>query len=99
MKEEMDILKENETFELTLLPSNKTLIAAFINTDQNQIEIYKARLIAKGGSQRPDIDYQDIFLPTAKMTSTRMLMQIATQYNLMVHQLDVNSAYLNASIE
>ena len=28
MKEEMDILKENETFELTLMPSNKTLIPA-----------------------------------------------------------------------
>ena len=28
MKVEMDILKENETFELTQLPSNKTLIPA-----------------------------------------------------------------------
>ena len=28
-----------------------------------------------------------------------MLLQIATQYNLMVHQLDVKSAYFNASIE
>ena len=50
MKEEMDILKENETFELTQLPSNKTLIPArwvySIKTDQNQKEIYKARLVA-----------------------------------------------------
>ena len=28
-----------------------------------------------------------------------MLMQITTQYNIMVHQLDVKSAYLNALIE
>ena len=33
------------------------------------------------------------------MTSIRMLTQIATQYNLMVHQLDEKSAYLNAPIE
>ena len=97
MKEEMDILKENETFELTQLPSNKTLIPArwvySIKTDQNPKEIYKARLVAKGCSQRPDIDYKETFSPTAKMTSIRMLMQIATQYDLMVHQLDVKSAY------
>ena len=55
MKEEMDILKEKETFELTQLSSNKT-----IKTDQNQKEIYKARLVAKGCSQKPYIDYQEI---------------------------------------
>ena len=33
------------------------------------------------------------------MTSIRMLMQIAAQYNLMVHQLDVKSTNLNAPIE
>ena len=70
-----------------------------IKTDQNQKEIYKARLVAKGYSQRLDIDYQETLSPTAKMTSIRILMQIATQYNFMVHQLDVKSAYLNALIE
>ena len=84
----MDILKENETFKLTQLPSNKTLIPArwvySIITDQNQKEIYKARLVAKGCSQRLDIDYQETFSRTAKMTLIRMLMQITTQYNLMV---------------
>ena len=103
MKEEMDILKENETFELTQLPSNKTLIPAgwvySIKTYQNQKELYKARLVAKGRSQRPDIDYQETFSPTTKMTSIRMLMQIATQYNLMVHQLEVKSVNLNTPIE
>ena len=70
MKEEMDILKENETFKLTQLPSNKTLIPArwvySIKTDQSQKEIYRARLVAKGCSQRPDIDNQGTFSPTAK---------------------------------
>ena len=55
MKEDMDILEENETFKLTQLPSNKTLIPArwvySIKTDQNQKEIYKARFVAKGCSQ------------------------------------------------
>ena len=40
MKEEMDISKENKTFGLTQLPSNKTLISArwvySIKIDQNQ---------------------------------------------------------------
>ena len=86
----MDILKENETFELTQQPPNKTLIFArwvySIKTGQNQKEIYKSRFVAKGCSQKPYIDYQKTFLPTTKITSIRMLMQIATQHNLIVHQ-------------
>ena len=46
-KEEINILKENATFELTQGPLNKTLIPArwvqTIKTNQNQKEIYKAR--------------------------------------------------------
>ena len=53
IKEEIDISKEDETFELTQLPPNKTLIPAqwaySIKTDQNQKEIYKASLATKGG--------------------------------------------------
>ena len=54
--EEMNILKEKETFGLTQLPLNKTVIPAqrvyAIKTDQNQEEIYKARFVGKGCSQK-----------------------------------------------
>ena len=45
------------------------------------------------------VDYHDTFAPTARITSVRTLMQIAVQHDLVVHQLDVKTAYLNAPID
>ena len=62
---------------------------------------YKARFVAKGYSQIPNVDYHETFSPTARrhITSVRMLMQLAVQDNLVVHQMDVKTAYLNAPID
>ena len=65
----------------------------------NGEEKYKARFVAKGYSQIPDVDYHETFSPTARVTSIRMLMQLVTQENLIVHQMDVKTAYLNAPID
>ena len=61
--------------------------------------LYKARYVAKGYSQVLGSDYFETFSPTAKITSIRILMQLAAEYNLDVHQLDVKTAYLNAEID
>ena len=53
----------------------------------------------KGYSQVPDIDYNETFSPTARITSIRMLMQLASQENFIVHQIDVKTAYLNVPME
>ena len=52
--------------------------------------------MAKCYSQLPDVDYHETFSPTARMTSIRTVMQIAVDYSLTIHQIDVNAAYLNA---
>ena len=70
-----------------------------IKTGPNGEEKYKACYVAKGYSQIPNIDYHETFSPTAKMTSVRILMQLAVQYNLTIHQMDVKTAFLNAPID
>ena len=70
-----------------------------IKLGPNNEEQYKARFVAKGYSQIPDIDYQETFSPTARMASIRTLMQIAVQHDLTVHQMDVKTAFLNAPID
>src|SRR6218665_3275525 len=39
------------------------------------------------------------FSPTVRITSVRMLMQLAVQQGMIVHQMDVKTAYLNAPID
>lgn len=63
---------------------------------------YKARFVAKGYSQIEGVDYDEVYAPTAataNMTSLRMIIQLAVQYDMKIEQMDVKSAYLNAPIE
>ena len=103
MEDEMNSLKENETFVHTKLPLGTNLIGGkwvyALKRGLNGEERYKARYVAKGYSQIPDIDYKDTFCPTARITSIRMLLQIAMQQNLKIHQMDVKTAFLNGPID
>jgi hypothetical protein len=60
---------------------------------------YKARLVAKGYTQKKDLDYFDTYSPVARMTSIRVLIAIASIHNLVVHQMDVKTAFLNGDLE
>jgi hypothetical protein len=63
------------------------------------VERYKARVVAQGFSQREGIDYNETFAPVVRYKTLRILMVIAANLNLELHQLDVETAFLNASIK
>ena len=102
MNEEYNSLVEMKTFELVPRPSKKVIGGRWvyvIKNDQSKNPIFKARYVAKGFNQSPSIDYEEIFSPTARLTSIRVLCQLAVQENLEIYQLDVKTAYLNADID
>ena len=103
MEEEMASLKENDTYTLTPLPSGKQAVGGrwvyTIKECANGSKSYKARFVAKGYSQKEGLDYHETFAPTAQLTSVRVVMQLAAQNGLMLHQMDVKTAYLNAPID
>ena len=103
MNEEMRSLEENETFTLTSLPKDRQVVGGkwvyAIKENANGDETYKARYVAQGFSQKEGTDYHETFSPTANMTSIRTVMQIAAQNDLILHQMDVKTAYLNAPID
>jgi hypothetical protein len=57
------------------------------------------RLVAKGFTQKPGIDFNETFAPVAKLGSIRLFMAIAVELGIQIHQLDFTSAYLNGEID
>ena len=103
MEDEMKSLKSNDTYSITQIPEGRQSVGgrwvyALKEGPDGNIR-YKARYVAKGYSQKEGVDYYETFSPTARMTSLRIMMQLAAEYNLCVHQLDVKTAYLNAPID
>ena len=102
MDAEIKSLEVNNTFTLTKLPEDKKLVGGRWVYDikgKPENPIYKARYVAKGYSQVYGSDYFETFSPTPRIESIRVLMQLAVNYDLMLQQMDVKSAFLHAPIE
>ena len=63
------------------------------------IEKYKTRLIAKGFSQKQNIDYFDTFAPITRISSIRVLFALVFIHKLVVHQMDVKTTFSNGDLE
>ena len=94
---------QNETWRLVELPSNRTAIGcrwvfkAKYGPDGN-VEKYKARLVAKGFAQQHGIDYEETFAPVVQRLSLRALLAYAVSRNMLIHQMDVITAFLNGDL-
>ena len=103
MKEEISALKKHGVWTLIDLPKNRKAIKCRwvfkkkLAAD-GTIERYKARLVAKGFSQVSGIDYNETFAPVAKYKSIRIVLALAAQLDLDLHQMDVKTAFLNGTI-
>lgn len=104
MDEEYQSLLENKTWEMTTLPENKRPIPCKwvfkTKTNENgEIVRYKARLVIKGCSQKPGVDYTEVFSPVIRYTSLRYLFALAVKFDLDISQMDAVSAFLQGDIE
>ena len=101
---EFKSLLKNDTWDVVEKPCNKNIIDCKIvlaNKFNSRGEIYKrkARLVARGFNQKKGYDYDQTFAPVARIESFRMLIALAVQYNLIIHQMDVTSAFLNGKLD
>ncbi|CAL2244459.1 unnamed protein product [Prunus armeniaca] len=101
---EVEYILQNNTWELTDLPLGTTPIGykwvfrKKLKPD-GSIDKYKARLVAKGFTQKKGIDYFDTYSLVSRTTTIRTLIALASIHNLVVHQMDVKTSFLNGDLD
>uniref|UniRef100_A0A2N9EYR8 Reverse transcriptase domain-containing protein n=1 Tax=Fagus sylvatica TaxID=28930 RepID=A0A2N9EYR8_FAGSY len=104
VNDEMDSILSNNTWVLVDLPSGSNTIGCkwvFRRKYRidGSVQTFKAKLVAKGYRQREGIDYFDTYAPVVRITSIRVLIALASIYKLVVHQMDVKTAFLNGNLD
>lgn len=103
MREEMQSMQHNKVWELVELPEGcKPVGFKWVyktKRDPNgKIERFKAKLVAKGYTQREGIDYVDLFSPMSSKDTFRVIMALVAHYDLELYQMDVKTTFLNGNL-
>ena len=100
---ELDSIMSNHTWDLVDLPKGskpircKWIFRKKLRTD-GTIDKFKARLVVVGYTQKKEIDYFDTYSPVTKISTIRSLVALAAIHGLIVHQMDVKTAFLNGDL-
>nr|GEX92334.1 zinc finger, CCHC-type [Tanacetum cinerariifolium] len=98
--DEIGSIMENNTWVLSDLPPGcKPLGCKWIFNRKMKVDgtvdKFKARLVIQGFRQKEGIDYFDTYAAVARITTTRLLLDLTAIHNLVIHQMDVKIAFLN----
>ena len=103
IKEELDALLSNGTFLTVKRPSRDLITSKWVFKVKRHangiIDRYKARLVARGFSQKFGIDYNETFAPTLRFESLRILIGFAAWLDMEIEQADVSNAYLIGELD
>ena len=93
-------LMHHGTWELVPLPPDKKLVGSrwvfkAKHDESGAVERYKARFVAQGFTQVFGEDYNQTFSPVVRWESVRTIVSLAAQYDMEIHQMDVETAFLN----
>jgi hypothetical protein len=59
----------------------------------------KSRLVAQGYSQKEGIDYEETFVPVARLKAIRILLTFSVAKGFKLYKMDLKSAFLNGFLE
>lgn len=100
---ELDSLIRNNTWDLVKLPAGRNAVSCkwvfrIKPGNGGEPDKYKARLVARGFSQRYGYDYTETYSPVARVDTLRTLLAVANKERMQIHQMDVQSAFLNGDL-
>ncbi|GJZ50608.1 zinc finger, CCHC-type containing protein [Tanacetum coccineum] len=102
--DEIRSIMENNTWFLSDLPPGckplgcKWIFKRKMKVD-GTIDKFKARSVIQGFRQKEGIDYFDTYAPVARITTIKLLLALAAIHNLLIHQMDVKTTFLNGDLE
>jgi hypothetical protein len=104
MQEEYDSLIENKVWHLVkrtkqTIPISGKWCFTHKYGPNGEIIRYKARYVARGFSQIHGRDYDETYSPTVRYTTIRTILALAAQRGMNLHQMDIKTAYLNATVD
>lgn len=104
MDKEILACEENDTWTLVPRPTDGSQVIRMgwvFKTKLNEMgeeEKLKARITPKGYMQVRGHDYFEIYAPTVRYKTLRILLSLITMWDYELHQLDVSSAFLHAPV-
>ena len=103
MKEEFNVLSKNYTWDLVTLTPKKSMVGCkwiykIETRSDGSIEHYKTFLVAKGFTQKYEIDYEETFALITRISSIRALLAIVAISKWDIFQIDVKNAFLNGDL-
>ena len=101
---EVESLNENKVYTVVDRPAGKKVVRAKWVLRRKllpggKLDKLKARIVAKGFTQREGIDYDETYSPTVRFGSVRLMVAAAAAGGMHTHQMDVTTAFLYASLD
>ena len=97
MEDELRSIHDNNAWELVDLPNNEKVMDLkwkfVIKKDVEGSVKHKVRLVTKEYVQEKSVDFEEAFVPVAKMESVELLITLAVQKSWKIHQMDVKSVF------
>ncbi|GJV91937.1 retrovirus-related pol polyprotein from transposon TNT 1-94 [Tanacetum coccineum] len=104
MQEELNEFERLEFWELVPHPDKVMVITLKwiykVKLDElGGILKKKARLVARGYHQEEGINFKESFAPVARLEAVRIFLSFDAHMNMIVYQMDVNTAFLNGTVD
>lgn len=103
MEDEMKSYEENCAWDLVNVSGGDHVVSCKWvfkkKCDAENKVSYRARLVAKGYTQKAGIDYEETFAPVIRYASLRLLFALSLKLGLKIFHLDVKTAFLNGFLK
>nr|GEY15258.1 zinc finger, CCHC-type [Tanacetum cinerariifolium] len=94
--ESRDAIFNQHRFSSVPRPSQRSLKDG---TEDSGGSVVSERVTEEGFKQKSGIDYFNTYAPVARINIIRLLIAMASIHNLIIHQMDVNTTFLNEELK